>query len=299
MIKTCKCGYLMSDTIVPNHTNLHIYTEENMKKKISGEDYDITGFVFHCECCHRLHVFSSPYTNQKFYTFGLPENSTYKQCEHFSELNIFWLRNDYDEIFEGRYCPKCKKLYIHYHDKRIIYIVERINEVNGQEIYHTNEKITDRYLTDIDVSVSAKKTRCPCGWLINKDYGDNKSFITIYNDDNWKHRIKYEFGETEHFHFVYGLQCEKCGRLFIPYENNNYSIYRKADTGKNISNNNPLKLYFINRLDDGMIDFESNPEPQDVLDTIYIFDDNLQVNKKGIAVSYTPEITYKKIKPVG
>ncbi len=288
----CECGYLMSDTLVPNYTNLHIYTtEEKLKKTFACEPSEHI-LVFHCECCHRLHIFASKYTEQKFYAFGLPENGSYEQCEHFSELNIFYIKNDYNEIFKGRYCEKCKKLYIHYHDKLIMYIVEKINEVNGnksREIYHTDKKIINRYLSsEIDISISIRKTRCPCGWLINTDY--NKGLINIYDNVNWKQRLLFEFGEIDKSPAVSGLCCEKCKRLFIPNENGDYDIYCKSNTGKKYQIAN-LKLYFINQLDDGMIDFENNPNPEDVLNTIYISSDqkHLEVHENGNVSNYILE----------
>lgn len=281
----CECGYLMSDILVPNHTNLHIYTTKALEYEPSKHI-----LVFHCECCHRLHMFASKYTEQKFFVFGLLENGSHEQCEHFSELNIFYIRNDYNQIFEGRYCEKCKRLYIHYRDNWIMYIVERINEVNGSkssEIYHTDKKIINRYLSsEMDMSVAMRKTRCPCGWLINKDYIDG--LINIYNNVNWKQRILFEFGEIDKFPAVSGLCCEKCKRLFIPNKNNKYNVYCKSNTSQKISNSNCLKLYFINNLDDGMINFENKPNPEDVLNTIYISSDqkHLEVHENDDVSNY-------------
>lgn len=84
----CKCGYTMSDTIVPNNTNLRIYnTKESLKKSLLFKPSECM-LAFHCECCHRIHVWGS----QKFLVFGLPENNSIEHCRHFPKLNVFYIK---------------------------------------------------------------------------------------------------------------------------------------------------------------------------------------------------------------
>ena len=54
----CKCGYFMTDAIVPNHTNLRMHCNSaNPFNNDIEKNKSIT--ILHCECCHRLYISSS------------------------------------------------------------------------------------------------------------------------------------------------------------------------------------------------------------------------------------------------
>lgn len=259
----CKCGYLISDVIVPNKVRLWT---NNTKTTINKEHYDI----FLCECCNRIHFISS---SGKYFIAGIPENESSITCEHYTTLDSLFLKNDIGENFEVKYCDICKKMYLIFCDEKItVYVIESISNITDGKnttIYSTNipikngkehsEKIKKGVLTSTGI-----KLRCSCGWLINECYTSFDNILNIYSESSWKNNIKWIYGEIECFQPLKAFICKKCEKILIPDKEHNYYIY--SPYPKKIDKLLPyFCIYYIKKSEELFIDYDECSNAEDVL----------------------------------
>lgn len=264
----CKCGYLISDNMVPNKVRLWINNIKTTK-----EHYDI----FLCECCNRIHFISS---SGKYFVAGIPVEKSII-CKHYTTLDSLFLQDDIEEDFEVRYCDICKKMYMIFCDGKItVYAIESISDITDGKnttIYSTNiqikngnehsEKIKNGVLTSTGI-----KLRCSCGWLINECFTSFDNILNIYSESSWNQNIKCIYGEIDYFQPLKAFICEKCGKLLIPDKEYNYYIYSASP--KEINNFLPcFEIYFIKKSEELFIDYDECSNAENVLHKMMGSDD--------------------------
>jgi len=222
MHKTCKCGFMMSDTTVPNHTVLWVFDEPN------STSHSFT--FYHCECCHRLYKYPSRVDNC-YYIMALREVIPSFPESAEDDYRTVYIQNDYDEEFKGYLAHDNRKLLLEYHGKTVLFLTEEIYD-GDKLIYHDEApKIILFDPVSIDRSVTTKHIRCSCGWMIAQEYFDDDSVINLYDDTSWELDFKSYFGDkdmegryTSDFTGK-GLFCEKCSRLMLPNEDSQFIVY--------------------------------------------------------------------------
>ena len=263
----CKCGYFMTDVIVPNRTNLRL-------KNSSHNNLSETKImIFHCECCHRLHIFSLS-DNAKFFVYWLDKVFLSKQDKNPipSEQYGSYITDDYGGAYPIIFTDETRQILLNYYDKIAVFRLESVSE-NHHLIYHENH--SEKILYDkstVDMSLSAHQIRCPCGWLINLQLIDDESIIYLYDLVNWASRVKYEFGELRNFQHLIGLYCKKCKRIMLPAKEQKYATFLLTNK-KFIDKDFRLFYYYVKPNDEFMIDFEKYRDEPTILKKIYISDD--------------------------
>ncbi len=283
MKQFCKCGYFMTDVTVPNHTHLQLCNNNNLDNDSSENKI----MVFHCECCHRLHIFQSRYCVYWLdKLFSLNKNPVpFKQDETY-------IKDDYGNIYSVAFTNENKQLLLKFHDKIAVFRLESILE-NHQLIYHENH--SEKILYDksaVNMSLSASQIRCPCGWLINLELMDNKSIINLYDSVSWISRVKYEFGELQNFQYLIGLYCEKCKRIMLPTKKQKYIIFSLINE-QYIDEDFHFFYYYIKPIDECTIDFEKCGDEPTILNKIYI-----SGNKEYIRLETQNKNLFYRIEPV-
>lgn len=152
MIKTCKCGNVMSDAKVPNRVVYWTYFEDEWDTNvqfIKGQKvYPVVRTVWHCDKCDRLYNWEPK--DKKLYTYFLEHNGLIGiECSCISELeqgdllkvysyNDFELpsiekqiRNGEGPIFPRKvdFCPKCKRVYVREEDRLKVFSVEEVTDL--------------------------------------------------------------------------------------------------------------------------------------------------------------------------
>ena len=263
----CKCGYFMTDVIVPNRTNLRL-------KNSSHNNLSETKImIFHCECCQRLHIFLSS-DNAKFFVYWLDKVFLSKQDKNPipSEQYGSYITDDYDGTYPVTFTDRNRQILLNFHDKIAVFRLESVSD-NHRLIYHENH--SEKILYDkstVDMSLSAHQIRCPCGWLINLQLIDDESIIYLYDLVNWASRVKYEFGELRNFQHLIGLYCKKCKRIMLPAKEQKYATFSLTNE-KCIDKDFRLFYYYVKSKDEFMIDFEKYRDEPTIFKKIYISDD--------------------------
>lgn len=294
MHKTCKCGFLMSDTTVPNHTVLWVFDEPD------SSSHSFT--FYHCECCHRLYKYPSRVDNC-YYILALREVITSFPESAEDDYKTVYIRNDYDEEFKGHFAQDKRKLLLEYHDKTVLFLAEEIYD-GDKLIYH--DEAPKRILFDpvsIDRSVTARHIRCSCGWMIAQEFCDADSVINLYDDTSWELFVKAYFGDedmegryTSDFTGK-GLFCEKCSRLMLPNENSQYIVYEPIQEQIKIDAAFSFLWYFVKPIewfeleDKFCSDRESYQKSPEKFNRIYISEDkkHLRVHIGDTVVYYQAE----------
>ncbi len=149
MIKTCKCGNVMSDSTVPNKVVYWTYFEDEWEKQIQeilGKiHYPFIRTVWHCDKCSRLYNWEPK--DSKLYTYFLEDNDSIEnECSCRNELNkgillkVFSyndfelpyiqtkIRNGEEVIFPRKieFCIKCNRIFVHKNDKLKVFSVEDV-----------------------------------------------------------------------------------------------------------------------------------------------------------------------------
>ncbi|MBU8711086.1 hypothetical protein NST23_14925 [Brevibacillus sp. FSL K6-0770] len=100
MRKTCKCGVILSDTIVPNNVVFWTYkaTERNqLIKNFEGEFTDLTQIaIWYCEECKRIYYWGD---DGKVYTYALRNKEVldYPNIDWESDKELYYSFNDFEE----------------------------------------------------------------------------------------------------------------------------------------------------------------------------------------------------------
>ena len=291
MHKTCKCGFMMRDTTVPNHTVLWVFDEPD------SSSHSFT--FYHCECCHRLYKFPSRVDN-RYYMLALREVlPSFPESAEYNYSTVY-IQNDYDEEFKGYLAHDKRKLLLEYHDKAALFLAEEIYD-GDQIIYH--DQAPERIIFDpasVDRSVTADHIRCSCGWLIDQEVIDDESFIDLYDEAHWQMRVRYELGEDEDEELDIsdirkrGLCCEKCRRLMLPDEHGKFIVYKPMIESTANDSVFSFLYYSIYPLDVYSIKFgkyrECNEVPSE-LNKIFISEDKkyLRVHIGDTVVYYQAE----------
>ena len=289
MHKTCKCGFMMSDTTVPNHTVLWVFDEPD------SSSHSFT--FYHCECCHRLYKFPSKVDN-RYYMLALREVlPSFPESAEYNYSTVY-IQNDYDEEFKGYLAHDKRKLLLEYHGKTALFLAEEIYD-GDQIIYH--DQAPERIIFDpasIDRSVTTKHIRCSCGWMIAQEYGDCESFIDLYDEASWKKKVQYELCDDEELDDFdlrkRGLCCEKCRRLMLPDEHGKYIVYAPMTESIDKDSVFSFLYYSIYPLDVYSIEFDEYRECNEVpseLNKIFISEDKkyLRVHIGDTVVYYQAE----------
>ncbi|GIO86765.1 hypothetical protein J25TS5_36970 [Paenibacillus faecis] len=148
MIKTCKCGNVLSDAVIPNKNVYRAYLEEEwqVRKKWYADTSLKTTIrdFWYCDRCER--IYSRVPINNFYYTFivddGRGMNGECKCLKNERYTTKFYVLNDDDEdeawdcvvdkaeeptfLREFRYCFDCKRVYIKEGDKERVYKVEDV-----------------------------------------------------------------------------------------------------------------------------------------------------------------------------
>ena len=265
----CKCGYYMTDSIIPNHTNLRLYSESPFLFNEDVTDNKSTSLL-HCECCHRLHFISS----QHCYVYWLDQ--IILSLQGVNPLPVWhegmYITNDYGDVYPVAFTDEKKQILLKSHDGFALFRLESIMG-NSQLIYHVDHADVIMYdKSKVDMSLSAPKIRCPCGWLINLQLIDDESIINLYDSISWAARVKYEFGELNGFLPLRGLHCKKCGRIMLPNDRRRYTSYSML-SGDHIDNSFRFLYYYMEPKEECMMDFEAHKDEPTILNKIYISDD--------------------------
>ena len=258
MHKRCKCGFMMSDVLSSNQTQLDLYFAP-----VSDADSDYWRkprvFVFHCECCHRLYLFRHG-KNQRSYVLALtdviPSACSAAEAD-FEEMFFLLLDDDKNKVFKAFWSSDRKRMLLEYHDKTAVFSAESIYEENDLVYQHDYpvKLICDEL--SADRSIDKHHIRCPCGWMIAQEYCDCESSIVLYDEEHWKMRVGYELGqfiEPRKRTIAKGLCCEKCSRLMLPDENGKYIVY-KPITAHNTDMDSAFSFlsYYVRDLDEGTV----------------------------------------------
>ncbi len=155
MIKTCKCGNVMSDSTVPNKVVYWTYFEDEWEKQIQdilGKiHYPFIRTVWHCDKCDRLYNWE-PKDNKLYTYFIETQDSSKNKCTCENDLNTGTLLNVYsyndyespsiqsqikkgeEPIFPRKVelCPKCKKVFVWKGDKLKVFYVEDVIDLKGE-----------------------------------------------------------------------------------------------------------------------------------------------------------------------
>lgn len=149
MIKTCKCGNVMSDAKIPNRVVYWTYFEDEWDTNvqfIKGQRvYPVVRTVWHCDKCDRLYNWEPK--DKKLYTYFLErsglagiECSCISELEQSNLLKVYsyndfespsvekQIRNGDEPIFPRKvdFCPKCKRVYVREEDKLKVFSVEEV-----------------------------------------------------------------------------------------------------------------------------------------------------------------------------
>lgn len=265
----CKCGYFMTDVIVPNHTNLRLYSNSPIPFN-NGLTGNNSISIFHCECCHRLYILSSPYC----YVYWLDKKIPLLQGVNSlpAEQKTAYITNDYGDVYPVVLTDENKQILLRFHDGFALFRLESITD-NNQLIYyieHTDAIMYDK--SKVDMSLSAPKIRCYCGWLINLQLIDDENIINLYDSVSWIERVKYEFGELNSFSHLRGLHCKKCGRIMLPADRKRYVSYSMINA-ECLNNNFRFLYYYVEPKEECMMDFEAYKDEPTILNKIYVSDD--------------------------
>ena len=119
----CKCGYFMTDVIVPNHTNLRLYSNSPLPFNDGLTDNNSIS-IFHCECCHRLYIVSSPYC----YVYWLDKKIPLLQGVNLLpvEQKSAYITNDYGDVYPVVLMDENKQLLLRFHDGFALFRLESI-----------------------------------------------------------------------------------------------------------------------------------------------------------------------------
>ncbi|TYQ16560.1 UNVERIFIED_CONTAM: hypothetical protein Cloal_3109 [Acetivibrio alkalicellulosi] len=152
MIKTCKCGNVMSDATVPNKIIYWTYFEDEWEKQIleilEKIHFPFIRTVWHCDKCDRLYNWEPK--DNKLYTYFLEnQDSTENECSCSNEFNKGTLlkvysyndfespsiqsqiRNGEEVVFPRKveFCPRCKRVFV-FKDKKIkAFYVEEVTDL--------------------------------------------------------------------------------------------------------------------------------------------------------------------------
>ena len=204
----------------PNRTNLRL-------KNSSHNNLSETKImIFHCECCHRLHIFLSS-NNAKIFVYWHDKVFLSKRDKNPipSEQYGSYITDDYDGAYPIIFTNENRQILLNFHDKIAVFRLESVSE-NHHLIYHENHSKKILYdKSTVDMSLSANQIRCPCGWLINLQLIDEESIIYLYDLVNWVSRVKYEFRELRNFQHLIGLYCKKCKRIMLPAKEQKYVTF--------------------------------------------------------------------------
>ena len=293
MHETCKCGFLMSDTTVPNHTILRMFHEPITNDDYLDKDWNT---IFHCECCHRLHIYG-----KQFRIFWLEALLPSAQYHPKAGQHEVWIRNDYDEIFKGYFDTDGMQLFLQYHDKTALFHMEEMYE-DGNMLYHAEHP--ERIIFDpvsVNKSVEMDHIRCSCGWMIAQEFCDADSVINLYDDTSWELFVKAYFGDEDmEGRYISdftskGLFCEKCSRLMLPNENSQYIVYEPIQEQITIYAVFSFLWYFVKPIewfeleDKFCSDRESYQKLPEKFNRIYISED-----KKHLRVHIGDTVVYYK-----
>ena len=265
----CKCGYFMTDTIVPNHTNLRMHCNSTNPFNNDIEKNKLIT-ILHCECCHRLYISSS----DSCYVYWLDKIISPTQFKNnvLAERGEVYITNDYGDIYSVALTDENKQLLLKYDNGFAVFRMESLVE-NNQLIYHMNHADTIIYdKSKVDMSLSASKIRCPCGWLINLQLIDDESIINLYDSISWAARVKYEFGDLNSFLPLRGLHCKKCGRIMLPTDRKRYISYSMLSETP-LDESFRFLYYYVEPKEECMMDFEAYKDEPTILSKIYISND--------------------------
>lgn len=265
----CKCGYFITDAIVPNRTNLRLFSKFPLPYNDSLKDNESIS-VLHCECCHRFHIFSS----SNYYVYWL--DKLIPSLQGVEPLPMWhegtYITNDYGDVYPVALTNENKQLLLKYDDGFAIFMMESIMEDN-QLIYHMNHADTIIYdKSKMDMSLSASQIRCPCGWLINLQLIDDESIINLYDSISWAARVKYEFGDLNSFLPLRGLHCKKCRRIMLPTDRKRYISYSMLSEAP-LDESFRFLYYYVEPKEECMMDFEAYKDEPIILSKIYISND--------------------------
>ncbi len=146
MRKTCKCGFQLSDTIVPNNV-IHWTYPANEKVKLERKFYreypDVTQIaIWHCEKCGRFYYWGKDW---KHYTYNLCDESVIKvpDIDWESDVNMYYSFNDFeDESMRQRFKSERviefpRKVYVN--DKQDLIVVNK----SGEYKYYCLESVQE------------------------------------------------------------------------------------------------------------------------------------------------------------
>jgi len=147
MSMLCKCGYVMSDKIVPNKVIYWTYTKENwiQRSKFAKGEFSFVDSqaVWNCENCGRLHfrrnkvkyTYSIEYTELNNINCSCSEKFTKGEVEEYYSVNDFELDEIDDKIRKDEsyefprkvgFCPKCKRIFVQKDEVLKFYCLEEL-----------------------------------------------------------------------------------------------------------------------------------------------------------------------------